>query len=346
MLKKWLILSATALLIIAGCSKKEDVVKEEKPKQEAPEKPPVEEKEEFSYYYPFTGVGSKEEIEGRAISVMVNNHPAARPQSGIQKADIIIEMLAEGNVTRFLAIFQSEQPEKIGPVRSARDYYVELAKGYDSLFVAHGYSESARVMLEKGYVDSINGMQYDGTLFERASFRKAPHNSYIKYENILKGAEQNKFDMKEAPKALTFLTEEEAKNISGTPATQISVNYYDAIFNSKFEYDPASGKYKRINNGAETVDYDSKEPVLVDNVFVLETKHSVVSDVGHRDIDLTSGGRAFLFQKGQMLEVEWKNDEGRIVPYANGKSVGFVPGKTWINIIPTDKGLDTNVTYQ
>ena len=94
-------------------------------------------------------MGSSTEIEGRAVAVMINNHPAARPQSGLHKADIVYELLAEGDVTRFLAIFQSEQPDNIGPVRSARSYYIELAKGYDSLYIAHGNSPDAKKMLEK-----------------------------------------------------------------------------------------------------------------------------------------------------------------------------------------------------
>ena len=88
-------------------------------------------------------LGVQREVEGRAVAVMVNNHPAARPQSGLNKADIVYELLAEGDVTRFLAIFQSEQPDNMGPVRSARDYYIELAKGFDSLYIAHGNSPDA-----------------------------------------------------------------------------------------------------------------------------------------------------------------------------------------------------------
>ena len=78
---------------------------------------------------------------------MVNNHPKARPQSGLHKADIVYEILAEGDVTRFLPYFQSEKPENIGPVRSARDYYIDLAKGLNALYIAHGYSPEAKKCL-------------------------------------------------------------------------------------------------------------------------------------------------------------------------------------------------------
>lgn len=79
---------------------------------------------------------------------MINNHPKARPQTGLTEADIVYEVLAEGEVTRFLAIFQSSNPKLIGPVRSSRDYYIELAKGYNSLYIAHGYSPEAKNYLQ------------------------------------------------------------------------------------------------------------------------------------------------------------------------------------------------------
>src|SRR5690625_2031129 len=81
--------------------------------------------------FPLTGIETEEEVTNRAIAVMVNNHPQARPQSGLSKADIVFEMLTEGNITRFLAIYQSTPPEVVGPVRSAREYYFTLASGYD-----------------------------------------------------------------------------------------------------------------------------------------------------------------------------------------------------------------------
>ena len=180
-MKKWLALIAVALLLVQGCSKEKEDVKETPKGQEAADNSEV-------FHFPLTGLETAEAPEQRAVAVMVNNHPNARPQSGLDKADIVYEVLAEGDITRFMAIFESEEPETVGPVRSARDYYIELAKGYDSIFVAHGYSPEAKKMLSSGYIDELNGMHYDGTLFERVSFRKAPHNSYIDFENIERGA--------------------------------------------------------------------------------------------------------------------------------------------------------------
>lgn len=326
-------------LIMTGCSKKEET------KEPAPNntKEEVVKEPEFSGIYPLTGIGTNENTDQRAIAVMVNNHTKARPQSGLSKADIVYEMLAEGDVTRFLAVFQSEMPERVGPIRSARNYYVELAKGFNSIYIAHGYSPEAQKMLASGYVDNLNGQQYDGTLFKRSSERKAPHNSYISFENIEKGAKDKGYDLTGAPAAFTFLNEEEVKGIQGDSIKEATINYGSIAYNVQFKYDEQDGKYKRYSNGQQTIDAETSKPVAVDNVFIIETTHQVVDNKGRRDIDLQSGGKGYLLQKGKANEVEWVNKDGRLVPSLNGKEIGLVPGKTWVNIIPNKPGLTEKV---
>ncbi|WP_251554494.1 DUF3048 domain-containing protein [Neobacillus muris] len=344
-MNKWAITLAAALLLFTGCSKKETVkpAPKEKAEEIVKEQEQVEEKQESPYVYPLTGIQSETSTDGRAIAVMVNNHPQARPQSGLSKADIVYELIAEGDITRFLAVFQSEKPENIGPVRSARPYYIELAKGLNAFYVAHGYSEDARQMLESNYVDNINGMVYDGTLFKRSSERKAPHNSYITYENVLKGAEMKKYSMDQTPPSFTFLTDEEKQALSGDQGTSVRIAYSNGgTSNCSYEFDPAAGKYKRFNGAEQTVELDTNEPVLVDNVLIIEASHKVVDSAGHLSIDLESGGKGYLLQMGKINEVNWMNKNGQIVPVIDGKEAGLVPGKTWVNVV---KGLAQSVSF-
>ncbi|KQL51419.1 lipoprotein YerB [Heyndrickxia shackletonii] len=334
--KKLYMFAVILLLALSGCAHKEKTVHNE------PNKPPesgeVSENEKESlpkYSYPLTGAEAKEPSENRSVAVMINNYPAARPQSGLAEADIVYEVLAEGDITRFLAIYQSEKPKRIGPVRSARDYFIHLAKGYSSLYIAHGYSPEARKMLSSGYIDNINGMQYDGTLFKRSSDRKPPHNSYISYENILKGAKLKHYQMNTPPSGLDFMNAAETMQVHGQDAKNVRIHYsHEPLFNVEYEYNADSEKYKRFSGGEQTADLESKRPVLLDNLFIVETKHKVIDGKGRRDINLTSGGKAYLFQKGKYREVEWRNIDGRILPFENGEKVKFVPGKTWINIVP------------
>ncbi|MCP3742516.1 DUF3048 domain-containing protein [Rossellomorea sp. BNER] len=343
MLKKAVMLSLVAFTLI-GCGKEEKA----EPSKEVTA-PVTEEKNESevesSYHFPLTGMDAEEAETSRAVAVVVNNHPKARPQSGLHKADIVYELLAEGDVTRFLAIFQSEMPKMVGPVRSARDYFVNLAEGYNGLFIAHGYSPEAKEMLTSGTVDHLNGMQYDGTLFKRVDFRKAPHNSYIRSEAILKGAEKNGYEMDTPPASLTF--SENGGSMKGEEVDSIMVSYdNNPSFNVIYEYNNDKKKYERFSADKKTVDYDSKTPVELDNVLIIETPHKVIDNSGRREIDLMSGGNAYLLQKGKLFEVEWKNDDGKLLPYLDGEPVPLVPGKTWINIIPSNPGLEGSISKE
>ncbi|CAM3995596.1 DUF3048 domain-containing protein [Mesobacillus zeae] len=333
MMRKWITVAAAAVLILTGCGNEKDTA--ERQKEKKTEKSVEEKVVRDPYQFPLTGKGTKKEAANRAVAVTVNNHPLARPQSGLHKADIVYEVLAEGNVTRFLAIFESQKPEKVGPIRSARDYFIDLAKGYDSLYIAHGYSEEAKKMLTRGDIDSLNGMQYDGTLFKRASFRKAPHNSYITFDNIMKGAKAKGYSMKPAPAPLSFYDKKGAGSISGQDAMKVKVSYGDPSFTSVYQYDENKAKYSRMTDGEEIEDLDSGKPVMIENLFIVEATHSVSDNEGHKDIDLESGGRAYLVQKGKMNEVEWRNAGGRILPFVDGSEAAFVPGRTWISIVPS-----------
>ncbi|MGM9928331.1 MAG: DUF3048 domain-containing protein [Bacillus sp. (in: firmicutes)] len=294
--------------------------------------------------YPLTGLEVKDEENERAVAVMINNHPDARPQSGLQKADVVYEMLAEGNVTRFLAVYQSEHPERVGPVRSARDYYIEIAKGLNSLYVCHGYSPEAKELLEDNYVDSLNGLFYDGTLFKRDSSRKAPHNSYISFSNIEKGAEEKGYDMTIMPPSFSFLSEDEREDLAGEDTSLITIEYGSDLFDVTYEYDEAEEVYTRTVDGEQTLDQDTGEQVAINNVIVIEAPHEVIDNEGRRDIDFSEGGSAYLLQKGKWNRIQWQFVDKVFIFMKDGMEIEFVPGKTWINIIPTNPGLQDSVT--
>lgn len=333
---------AIAMLLVTACAKKE--VKEEKhPK---PEKETDTEKPAVMYKAPFTGIDMKKEVTSRPIIATINNHPLARPQSGLSEADIVYELAAEGNVTRFLALFQSELPDEIGPIRSARDYFVQIAKGLDAFYVAHGYSPDAKKLIDNNVVDNINGMQYDGTLFQRSKERKAPHNSYISGDNILKGAEKVKATM-ETEKKPTFVFFDSIENVEqGDPVTTVTVQYgSDPNFKSTYAYESALGKYTRTVNGVKTVDKHNDKNVELSNILVFETAHKTIDSEGRQDVDIQSGGNAYLFHAGVMKQIQWKNVDGVLMPMENGEVAKLVPGKTWIHIVSTTPGMETSVTH-
>ena len=312
---------------------------EESPKKVTPEPKPPEQ------VYPLTGLPAKGPINQRVVGVMVNNYYLARPQSGLHKADIVYEVLAEGRITRFLALFQSKQPEIIGPVRSARPYFIQLDQGYGGLYVSHGWSPQAKSILQGGGIDYIQGLYHDGTWFKRVTFRKAPHNSYIPYANIVKGAKASGYAMTQDIKPLPFLSQQDMTALKGDPIGKVTITY--GVNNVvSYEYHSDTKLFFRHINGAQAKDRETGTPLTAANVFIVSASHRFIDNYGRREIDLKSGGPAYLLQHGFVQKVEWKSVDGRLLPYKNGKELGFVPGQTWINIVEASPGLDKEVKLE
>ncbi|GAA0302480.1 hypothetical protein GGQ92_002912 [Gracilibacillus halotolerans] len=332
---QWKIFLALILcILLIACSKEEE---ESTPKQKVDTDPIAEEPvvEPEMFVYPYTGLETADEPTNRAISVMVNNHPKARPQTGLSQADIVFEILAEGNITRFLAIFHSDIPEKVGPVRSARPYYFNLANNYDALYVYHGAANFIEDMIQSGETDGLNGMYYDNdkVLFERSSDRVAPHNSYAIFDGIATRAEEKNYELEAVHEPLLFADEE----VTGESAVDVTLPYSN--YQVRYEYDANKDAYHRFSDGAQTVEYTDSTPIELANVLILETNHQVIDNAGRREIDLTSGGEALLLQRGKVQNVQWEQIDGRIIPTKDGKPVPFIPGKTWVNVIPTSPGI-------
>lgn len=326
-------------MLITACSKdnEDEHVTEEKPV-----------KEEQLNYYPFTGIETSEDVSNRAVAVMINNHSQARPHLGLSKADIVFEILSEGDITRFLAIYQSEQPDVVGSVRSAREYYFQLADRYDALYVYHGAAKFVNEMIRSRQIEHLDGALYDndGHLFKRESFRRAPHNSFLLFDAVYEEASSKGYDIERTYESLPFLKEGESIQ-EEERASHIRINYAsNGTQQVEYNYDESSEVYTRKQNDEQTVELNSEQPIELDNVFVVETYHEVIDSEGRREVDIDSGGKAYLFQKGQIQRVEWKSDNGRIVPVKDGEIIGFVPGKTWINFVPTNPGIEQSVSFE
>ncbi|MEK3763760.1 DUF3048 domain-containing protein [Solibacillus sp. FSL K6-4121] len=347
-----LILAMLSMTVITGCSNKEQA--EEEPVVEIEEQQ-VDEKEDIivagaevlPFVTPFTGERVAEEVTMRPILATINNHPQARPQSGLAQADVVYEMLAEGDVTRFLALYQSEIPESIGPIRSARSYFIDIAKGLDAFYIAHGYSPEAKSMLERKVVENINGMHYDGIYFKRSSARKAPHNSYISGENVRAGAEKVGASLLYQKKVSYPFYEAEDNVKIGTTANEVLMKYNNSgSFNSQYVYNADSNRYTRYSANTETIDYETNESIELANILFFEMPHRIIDNAGRRDITITGGGNAYVAQAGVVREVKWKNADGLLIAIEeDGSEVKLVQGKTWVHFVPSSPGLATSVIY-
>lgn len=347
-MKKLLILSLLLLgLSLSGCGKEETATqpKPPAPQVETPEPQEPEEpaKPTFKYTAPLTGLGTNEELPKRIMMVMINNAPQARPQSGLDKADIVYEILAEGAVTRFVGIYHSQKPEVIGPVRSIRPYYVDIGSGFDAIMVHAGGSPDALHTLNSQGMAHMDEIYNSGSSFWRESFRKAPHNLYTDLDKLWKGAESLGFRMEAEIPELTFT--EESQEAVGSPAKKINVRV-TGQYQISYEYDEALKRYKRFTMDKAHIDLTTKQQLSAVNLLVLASPHKILDKEGRRDVDVFGPGKGYLFQRGKAQEITWERKGGLIRAYDDGKEIPMYPGNTWVNIIPNSPALNQSVKFE
>jgi hypothetical protein len=269
------------------------------------------------------------------VAVMVENSPDARPLSGLASASVVVEAPVEGGITRFMAIFDATTTiDQVGPVRSARPYYVELADGLDAAYAHVGGSPDALAKIST--LDGFRNLDEfsNGLYFWRSGSRVAPHNVYTK-SDLLRVA----FARKEW-EAGSFTPWHFLSDI-GTSTEQGDVTYvsvpYGGTFNAAWTYDSESNRYARKQGGFAQKDADG-QAVSSSNVLVLKTEEQVLDDYGRLKIRTTGSGKGALFRDGKRFEITWRRTQGDWFRFESieGGDVFFEPGSTWISLVTSD----------
>lgn len=311
--------------------------------QTDPTDPSQEKEPDFAYTAPLTGMKIEEPAEKRPVAVMINNAPAARPQMGLSHADQIYEVLAEGGITRLIAIFQSEgTTETVGPIRSIRPYLIEIGESYGGILAHAGGSQAAYSILQnqnKPYLDEISNA---GPYYFRSSERKAPHNLYSSLDQLREAVAKRGYS--EENKSPVYRYMEEGAQVKGEEALHFDITYLTSSYEVSYDYDESKGTYVRSVEGREDIDADNGQRLTASNIIVLSTAHKVLDDVGRLSVDLTSGGDAMLFQQGKVIHAKWSKKADDLIRVSKeGMELPLVPGKTFFSIVTSVPPLDEHV---
>lgn len=300
--------------------------------------------EPVHYYSPLTGNEVKDEATTKqaVTGIMIENSPDARPQSGLKDSGVVFEAIAEGGITRFLALYQEQKPQLIGPVRSVRMYYVDWLAAFNASVAHVGGSAAALAEVRNGSYRDIDQF-FNAGAYWRATDRYAPHNVYTSFE---------KLDALNAQKGYTTSTftgfTRKDSTASATPnATSINVTISGALYNSHYAYNTTTNTYDRSQAGASHVDRESGQ-ISPRSVVVLKVDETTIFEDGYREsINATGQGGAVIFQDGTAQEVTWhkatKADQITFTDAA-GQDVPLARGQTWISAVPQNKG--GGVTWQ
>lgn len=290
------------------------------------------------YYSPLTGVEVKDEAATKqaVTAIMIENSPDARPQSGLKSAGVVYEAVAEAGITRFLALYQQDKPQLIGPVRSLRIYYVDWLAPYQASAAHIGGSKAALDEIRNGNYRDIDQF-FNAGAYWRASDRYAPHNVYTSFErldalNASKGYQESSFKS---------FARTDPKPAETPNATNIAINFSSGAYNTGYTYNAESNNYTRSLGGAPHLDREAGQ-IAPSVVVALKVDMTHVLEDGYRESITTSGqGQGYVFQNGSVSEVTWKKAD-RASPLelvdAEGKPVKLNRGQTWIAAVPNGQG--------
>ncbi|MEW6663535.1 MAG: DUF3048 domain-containing protein [Bacillota bacterium] len=324
------------ILALSGCGQKpvENPPAPDPPSgQPTQEQPTQEQPAEPGILNPLTG--QRVQTTAKLIAVMIDNLPQARPQSGLSKADIVWEIEAEGLVTRLMALFYGDPPEIVGPVRSARPYYMALAKEWDAYYAHVGGSNDAASKIDEWKIRSINDlMGHPGYSVDQT--RQRPHSTYLTLAKALENKSPNgifpnwKF---EAPKA-------------GKPDFGAIKLDYDKQNKVTYTFSADKEAYLRQQNGSPMVDRVTGEQIFVRNVIIQYARHrNLNNELKHVEVEVIGEGKAEYFLGGRYLEGSWrKKDLTAPTEFldAEGRPVAFAPGNTWIQVVRSPSQVKKN----
>ena len=333
-----LLLSLVLLLpsALVGCKKQEVAPPAPPPVEEVVE--PVEPPKPI--VWPLTGLPSDAEaITRRPLSIKVENSREARPQTGLQSADVVYESIAEGGITRFNVIYQSQLPAEVGPVRSARLADRFIVPQYGALFAFSGASSEVHDAIRAKGLDDLSQDAGVSAPYRRSPNRYAPHNLYADPSGFYTVAESRSMAVVSEPKPLAFALDGSTLE---TTATASAVNVPFSAYNTvDWTYDAGIGAYKRVNNGTAFTDAATGEQVHAKNVVILFTQYipgPMNKGSVTYDIPLDTEGRVTIFSNGLRIEGKWKGsaDQPPVFTDEAGKPILLAPGNTWFQVVSSE----------
>ncbi|HYY88485.1 MAG TPA: DUF3048 domain-containing protein [Chloroflexota bacterium] len=271
------------------------------------------------------------------LAVVVENYIDARPQSGLDQADVVYETLAEGGIARFVAVYLSGDAPVVGPVRSLRHYFAFFAAEYGADLVHIGASPQGFAWRDALGMRELDESAGDPGVW-RTRDRLAPHNAYTNTARdrellVARGAQQGA-----SWGPLHFASEAPA---GSEPATTLGVTFRPSPYHVAYQWDASTGRYLRSMEGAPHVDRESRGRLAPTSVVVQFAEiDAIPNDPKNRvDIDLAgASGRLLVFCEGTVREGMWsKAEPGEPTQWldASGQPIALPAGQVWVEVVPT-----------
>ncbi len=290
-------------------------------------------------YAPLSGVpvpiGS---LDHPVFMAKIDNSPEARPQVGLNDADLVFEELVEGGISRYLVVWHSVIPTDIGPVRSIRPMDPDIASPFGGVITySGGQQRFVQMMIDTGLVNVIHGQSGTEAYIYRSDTKIAPHDVIVRAKELIEA----RSDLAPPVPAFEFAGDGVFPSAlaEGKTARRLIASF--SSYNSpSWEFDPQSGMYGRLQAGGETDVDEHDEQLTARNVVVQLVDES--SEYGDVPKALVVGeGVAWISTGGKTVEATWTKTEPNamtVFTLGSGEIVTLAPGRTWIELVPTSSG--------
>lgn len=286
-----------------------------------------------------------EESKSRPYAIMINNVEGARKlQSGLQDAYMVYELMVEGGITRYLALFLDQTTERIGSIRSARHYYLDYALENDAIYVHHGYSPQAREDWSKLGVDRIEVNESTTGWRDKSASKTYEFTLFTNIEKLGKGIRSKRTERNKDLLLNYSVDNIDISQMEGAiPANKVDIKY-SSNTTTNYKYDTDNNIYLRSVNNKSQNDYVTGKQLTVKNIIVYKVKYSNIQgdDKGRQTIDNVGNGTGYYISNGYAVPITWKKDSrssATIYKYNNGKEIQVNDGNTFIQIMPDNQTL-------
>lgn len=291
----------------------------------------------------------------RPIAFMIDNNTNAQPQASINSTYMVYEIIVEGGETRLMALFKGTDADEVGPIRSARHYFLDYAMENDALYAHLGMSPQAERDFDVFDIDHINGQIYDtgksrtsNSLYWRASHKKAPHNAYTNTASILKIASDKGWRNTSDKESVLNYVPEEINLLSEDSIVANTVTIpYSTGHKVQYKYDETTKRYTRYSKNRKMTDEVTKEDVTTKNIIITFARNYTLNDgenKGRQDVVTVGSLDGYYITNGKAIKIKCnKNDRTEQTQYVDlqGNEINVNDGNTWVNVCP----IDANVTF-
>lgn len=275
----------------------------------------------------------------RPIAVMIDNHSDAWPQAGLQKAYMIYEIIAEGGETRLMALFKGVDLEKIGPVRSARHYFLDYAMENDAIYTHFGESPQADSDIKKYSINEIDGIAEDGTTFWRVKDKAKPHNAVTSTAKLIESAKNKKYKMTSNKESVLNYVTDEVNLEEGQSAVNVTIPH-SQLQTVKYVYDEENKVYERQARGKKQTDWGTGNVITTKNIIITFCDNYTLTDSenkGRQGLKNIGTFDGYYITNGKAIKIKCiKNARDEQTKYQDleGNEIKVNDGNTFVNICP------------